>query len=75
MDAECVGWVEAVKADTHRDECMMGIATLNPSYTCSAHLGVLSVHCVKGLLKIASLDPDGTSQCFINSAAFVSGMV
>src|SRR3989304_10435379 len=50
-----VGWVEAVKADTHRDECMMGIATLNPSYACSAHLGVLSVHCVKGLLKIAAL--------------------
>ena len=35
MNADkCVGWVEAVKADTHRDECMMGIATLNPSYTC-----------------------------------------
>src|SRR3990170_6911944 len=47
-----VGWVEAAKADTHRDECMMGIATLNPSYACSAHLGVLSVHCVKGLQSI-----------------------
>ena len=34
LDAmQCVGWVEAVKADTHRDERMMGIAMLNPSYT------------------------------------------
>jgi hypothetical protein len=30
---ECVGWVAAVKAATHRDECMMGSAMRNPSYT------------------------------------------
>ena len=58
MHAECVGWVEAVKADTHRDESMMGIAPLNPSYTCSAHLGDPSVHCVKRLVKIVVLVPD-----------------
>ena len=30
---KCVGWVAAIKAATHRDECMMGSATRNPSYS------------------------------------------